>query len=154
MFFGVIALKTGIGYLKKRMRQRLEIKRMLGRLRDLVEDSEVPRHSVDECLGHAPGYLSQLLAGTIDLKYRHLVTILDAIDCPPERFFETVYPLPHRRRRGPASPELATMLQLERDGVGVYGLGIEAVDEMRGRLARCEEVLRAILANPQSSKPR
>lgn len=128
------------------MRLQFEIKRVLGRLRDLVEDSEVHRHTVDEHLGHAPGYLSQLLAGTIDLKYRHLVTILDAIGCAPERFFDKVYPLPFPQHPpGPKLPELATLLQLNRDGVGVYGLGIEAMDEMRCRLERCEATLLAIL---------
>lgn len=127
------------------MKQRTEVNRLLGRLRDMVEDSDVPRHVVDARLGRAPGYLSQLLAGTIDLKYRHLMTILEAIGCPPARFFEVAYPRPTQRPAGPASPRLATVLRGEREAVEVYGVGIEAVAELRERLTRCEASLRAVL---------
>ena len=121
------------------------MQRLLGRLRDFVEDSDVPRREIDARLGHAEGYLSQLLAGTLDLKYRHVIGILDAIDCPPQRFFGDVYPLPWRRDKGPPSSALARALAVEKEVVGVYGLGVEAVHELRERLTRCEATLQELL---------
>ena len=133
-----------------RTRQQIEteIRRIRRRLRDLVEDSDVPRWQVDEELGRSKGYLSQLLAGTIDLKYRHLVSVLDAIGCSPHRFFQEVFPrLPPRGRRPRRNPRLEAMLTTDPDTVGVYTVGIEAVQELRRRLERCERKLDAALAS-------
>ena len=114
-----------------------ESRRLRRRLRDLVEDSDVPSLQIDHQLGHARGYLSQLLSGAIDLKYWHLMTILRAISCPPNRFFEEVYPLPEPPLVDP-SPALDTALQVGPEVAGIYGFGIESVRELRHRLERCE----------------
>ena len=127
------------------MDNRKEIKRVLGRLRDFVEDSDIPRREIDARLGRAEGYLSQLLAGTIDLTYGHLIDVLAAIDCPPQRFFGDVYPLLRPRAKGPPISALARALRIDKEVIGVYGLGVEAVHELRGRLTRCESTLREIL---------
>lgn len=125
---------------------RKEIKRLLGRLRDFVEDSDVPRDEVDRRLGYAKGYLSQLLAGTIDLKYWHLIGILNAIGCRPQKFFDDVYPLPRPRLQAPPSRALRQALAIDKDVVGVYGLAVEATHELRQRLARCEATLLEVLS--------
>ncbi len=129
----------------------LEARRIRRRLRDLVEDSDVPRWQVDQQLGHSKGYLSQLLAGTIDLKYRHLIAVLDAIQCTPGGFFQEVFPrLGPGGRQARRNPRLEAMLKTDPDVVGVYSLGIEAVQELRRRLERCEQALETALANRTS----
>ncbi len=132
----------------------LEARRIRRRLRDLVEDSDVPRWRVDQRLGHSKGYLSQLLAGTIDLKYRHLIAVLDAIGCTPQRFFQEVFPrLRDRRRRPRRYPRIEALLSTDPGVVGVYSLGIEAVQELRSRLEHCERVL--LTASPsRAPEPR
>ena len=127
------------------------VKRLRRRLRDLVEDSDVPRRQIDARLGHAPGYLSQLLAGTIDLKYRHVMAILEAIDLPPHRFFEEVYPLPEPKLPSEPSTALTAALQVNPDVVGVYGLGIETVRELRHRLESCEAALFAAFPGDEAA---
>ena len=125
-----------------------EVRRIRHRLHAQVEDSDVPRHQVDRQLGHSNGYLSQLLAGTIDLKYRHVIAVLDAIGCPPPRFFQDAFP---RRQKNPRrNPRLEAMLKTDPDVVGVYSLGIEAVQELRQRVERCEQALQTALARRSS----
>lgn len=119
----------------------LGVSRLLGHLRDLVEDSDVPRREIDRRLGYSEGYLSQLLAGTVDLKFRHLIGILDAVGCRPQDFFARTFPRP-RPRPGPETERwtvgLDKALAADRDVVGIYGFGIDAVRELRRRLERCE----------------
>lgn len=122
----------------------LEVRRLRRRLQDLVDDSDVPRWRVDDRLGHAKGYLSQLLAGTIDLRFSHLIGVLDAIGCPPRRFFHFAFPprlasgqRPRRYRR------VEALLRTDPEVVAVYALGIETVRQLGRRLERCERALEA-----------
>ncbi len=120
---------------------RTDLQQLLDHLRDVVEDSDVPRSDIDEHLGHASGYLSQLLAGHIDLKYRHLIVILDAIKCSPQTFFAGAFPLPGPKLGERPHPALEAALAIDRSIIGVYGVGVDAVRELRERLERVEQTL-------------
>ncbi len=123
------------------MSPRRDLQQLLDHLRDVIEDSDVPRRQIDEHLGHSAGYLSQLLAGTLDLKYWHLIGILDAIDCPPKVFFAGAFPLPGPRPSKHPHPALEAALTIDRSMVGIYGFGVDAIRELRQRLEGVEEAL-------------
>ena len=118
-----------------------DIRRLRRQLADLIDDSGASRRQIDRQLGQAEGYLSQLLAGTIDLKFWHLIDILETLGCSPSLFFERVFPSMDPQAAAASSPALDAALSVDRDVVGVYHLGIEAVRELRQRLERCEAAL-------------
>jgi transcriptional regulator with XRE-family HTH domain len=115
-----------------------QTRRALRYLRDLIEDSDVPRREIEVKSGFSEGYLAQLLCGNIDLKLSHLVRILDALGTSPEDFFAELYPAWPPRRR--TSRHKASLV-VTRDVVGIYGYAVESVHELRQRLERCEEAL-------------
>ncbi|MEM7583707.1 MAG: hypothetical protein AAF560_10040 [Acidobacteriota bacterium] len=117
------------------------VEQLLEHLRDVIEDSDVPRREIDRRLGHSSGYLAQLLAGTLDLKYWQLIAILDVIDFPANEFFAGAFPLPKPSLSRPADPAMAAALAIDRSIVGVYGFGVDSVRELRLRLERVERTL-------------
>ncbi len=126
-----------------------EAQRVLRHLRDRVEDSDLPRREIERRLGLHGGYLSQLLSGGIELKYWHLIAVLEAIGYPWARFFAEVFPRRGRRR----SPQLAARLRVNRDVVRIYGIGVETVRDLRRRLERCEELLLRLDSGGEWSDP-
>ena len=50
------------------------------------------RKDLDQKLGAGPGYVSQVLTGRMELKFRHILAILRALDVEPSVFFQTLYP--------------------------------------------------------------
>lgn len=124
------------------MEPAAETHRALAYLRDLVEDSDIPRSEIERRLAFSKGYLSQLLTGSIDLKLWQLVAILDTIGKTPTKFFSELFP----RRRPAQSPirrnsRTAAGLTVTRDVVLVYGFGIDAIRDLGRRLDRCEKAL-------------
>jgi transcriptional regulator with XRE-family HTH domain len=80
----------------------------------------VGARALERQLGWAAGTLSRVLQGKIELRFRHLFDVLEAIGIPPEDFFELAYPKPSpsgggaqellellesRGRRGPQPPD-------------------------------------------------
>ncbi len=107
-------------------------------LRDLIEDSDVPRREIEARSGFSRGYLAQLLCGNIDLKLSHLARILDSLGTSPGHFFAELYPYWPPRRR---SARRRASLVVTRDVADIYGYGVESVRELRQRLERCEATL-------------
>lgn len=114
-----------------------QTRRALRQLRDLIEDSDVPRREIEDRSDFSRGYLAQLLCGNIDLKLSHLARILDSLGTPPGRFFARLYPRGPRRRLGSRQKSRLVVT----GAVGVYGYGVESVHELRRRLERCEAAL-------------
>lgn len=50
------------------------------------------RKDLDQKLGAGPGYVSQVLTGRMELKFRHILAILRALEVEPSVFFQTLYP--------------------------------------------------------------
>ncbi|RMH16031.1 MAG: XRE family transcriptional regulator [Acidobacteria bacterium] len=114
-----------------------ETRRVLRHLRDVIEDADMTQRQIESRAGFSRGYLSQLLAQNIDLKYRHVLAVLEAVGIAPATFFARVFPPPESR------PPRGRPLELPPDhqAANVYGFGIEAVQELRQRLERCEDAL-------------
>lgn len=57
-----------------------------------MQAAGMTRKDLDQKLGAGPGYVSQVLTGRMELKFRHILAILRALDVEPSVFFQTLYP--------------------------------------------------------------
>jgi transcriptional regulator with XRE-family HTH domain len=88
--------------------ESLRIARLLERL---VLFQKLPIQKLEDDMGVGRGFLARIFSGKIDLKYRHLVHILTAIDVAPEAFFKLAYDIPDD---GTASSSSKALGQLRR----------------------------------------
>ena len=57
-----------------------------------MQAAGLTRKDLDQRLGAGPGYVSQVLTGRMELKLRHVLAILRALDVEPSLYFQTLYP--------------------------------------------------------------
>ncbi|HEX2644119.1 MAG TPA: helix-turn-helix transcriptional regulator [Thermoanaerobaculia bacterium] len=94
-----------------------EVKRATKLLETVMQAAGLTRKELDQRLGAGPGYISQVLTGRMELKYRHIIAILRALDVDPGAFFQSLYPEPQS-----ASSDLGAveelLKRLQKLGVG------------------------------------
>jgi transcriptional regulator with XRE-family HTH domain len=69
-----------------------EVRRATKLLETVMQASGLTRKDLDLKLGAGPGYVSQVLTGRMELKFRHVLAILRALEVDPGVFFQTLYP--------------------------------------------------------------
>lgn len=69
-----------------------EVRRATKLLETVMQAAGLTRKDLDLRLGAGPGYVSQVLTGRMELKFRHVLAILRALDVEPSVFFQTLYP--------------------------------------------------------------
>lgn len=69
-----------------------EVRRATKLLETVMQATGLTRKELDQRLGAGPGYVSQVLTGRMELKFRHILAILRALDVEPNVFFQTLYP--------------------------------------------------------------
>jgi transcriptional regulator with XRE-family HTH domain len=69
-----------------------EVRRATKLLETVMQASGLTRKDLDQKLGAGPGYVSQVLTGRMELKFRHILSVLRALDVEPSVFFQTLYP--------------------------------------------------------------
>lgn len=69
-----------------------EVRRATKLLETVMQASGLTRKELDQRLGAGPGYVSQVLTGRMELKFRHILAVLRALDVEPSVFFQTLYP--------------------------------------------------------------
>src|SRR4029079_5435269 len=69
-----------------------EVRRATKLLETVMQAAGLTRKDLDQKLGAGPGYVSQVLTGGMELKLRHVLAILRALDVEPSVFFQTLYP--------------------------------------------------------------
>ncbi len=69
-----------------------EVRRATKLLETIMQAAGMTRKDLDQKLGAGPGYVSQVLTGRMELKFRHILAILRALDVEPNVFFQTLYP--------------------------------------------------------------
>ncbi len=84
-----------------------DVQNILTLLRRAIRSSGHSQKEVDRRIGVQPGYLSQVMIGRLDLKLKHLLRALEAIEVEPAAFFELVFGLP-----GEANPTSSDLLSL------------------------------------------
>jgi len=116
---------------------------ILERLRLRLLRSHLTQREVEIRVGFSRGYLSQILAGTVEIKYWQLLAILHAMELEPSEFFGELFP----RRRHPALETLDDVVGQSEEGslsfelARLFAFGIESVLDFRDRLALCEEAI-------------
>lgn len=119
---------------------------VLERVRLLLFLSESTQRQVEIRAGFSRGYLSQLLAGDVEIKYWQLLAILDAMEIRPAEFFTELFP-----RRHPALTELEALRRgsgrssLSQELVRLYAFGIESIVDLIERLERCEAAIEELV---------
>lgn len=117
--------------------------RILERLRLRLMRSRITQREIERRVGFSRGYLSQLLAGTVEMKYWQLLAILDAMELEPSEFFGELFP----RRRHPALEALDEVARQSEESslsyelARLFAFGIESVLDFHDRLALCEEAI-------------
>lgn len=92
-------------------------------LRRLIRAAGLSVSEMERRLGQGPKSLRRVFGGQVDLKFRHVVSVLRVLDMPQEKFFEVVAQARRRKQRSPAA-EIVTAM----DTMGYRG-GLTAVDE-------------------------
>lgn len=69
-----------------------EVRRATKLLETVMQASGLTRKDLDQRLSAGPGYVSQVLTGRMELKFRHILAILRALELEPSVFFQTLYP--------------------------------------------------------------
>jgi transcriptional regulator with XRE-family HTH domain len=69
-----------------------EVRRATKLLETVMQAAGLTRKDLDQRLGAGPGYVSQVLTGRMELKFRHILAVLRALDVEPSLFFQTLYP--------------------------------------------------------------
>lgn len=69
-----------------------EVRRATKLLETVMQTAGLTRKELDQRLGAGSGYVSQVLTGRMELKFRHVLAILHALDVDPSVFFQTLYP--------------------------------------------------------------
>jgi transcriptional regulator with XRE-family HTH domain len=69
-----------------------EVRRATKLLETVMQAAGLTRKDLDQKLGAGPGYVSQVLTGRMELKFRHILAILRSLDVEPSVFFQTLYP--------------------------------------------------------------
>ncbi|MDP9122643.1 MAG: hypothetical protein M3O15_14960, partial [Acidobacteriota bacterium] len=73
-----------------------EVRRALKLLEALIKAHGLTKKALDQKLEKGPGYISQVLTGRLELKYRHILEILVALDLEPGLFFRALFLEPER----------------------------------------------------------
>lgn len=87
---------------------REEIQRVLSLLKRAIRSSGMSQKEVDRKIGVQPGYLSQVMIGRLDLKLKHLLRALEAIEVDPGGFFNLAFPGDRANR--PAGGDVLSLL--------------------------------------------
>jgi transcriptional regulator with XRE-family HTH domain len=69
-----------------------EVRRATKLLETVMQAAGLTRKDLDQKLGAGPGYVSQVLTGRMELKFRHILAILRALEVDASVFFQTLYP--------------------------------------------------------------
>ena len=82
-----------------------EVKRAARLLETMMKLAGVNRQELDQRRGAGRGYSSQVLSGRMELKYRHVLAMLAALDVEPATFFGILFPQREELLAGGSSME-------------------------------------------------
>jgi transcriptional regulator with XRE-family HTH domain len=70
-----------------------EIRQASRLLESLIQAAGVSEAELEQRLDVSPGYLGRVLSGEIELKLRHILSILRGLEIEPALYFESLYPV-------------------------------------------------------------
>ncbi len=121
------------------MKAEQETQRVLAALRGRIKGSPYSQRQIEISVGFSRGYLSQLLAASVELKFRHLIAILNGLGEAPKNFFAELYPpgrlasLEQFKANSKPLPE-----SMDRLLGSLYELGLDSLADLRQRVESCE----------------
>lgn len=74
-----------------------EVRQAARLLESLIQAAGVPESELERRLDVSPGYVGRVLSGEIELKLRHILSLLRALEIEPALFFESLYPAQPQR---------------------------------------------------------
>jgi transcriptional regulator with XRE-family HTH domain len=69
-----------------------EVKRILSLLEGIIALKKVPIGTIEKALEVSQGYLARILRGDVNLRYQHILDVLEIIGVPPGELFGIAYP--------------------------------------------------------------
>lgn len=78
-----------------------EVERVTAALRTAIRLSGVSNREIERKLNMSTGYLTRILAGHVELRMAHVLSICEVIGLPPEKFLSALFPF--KKRGGAAS---------------------------------------------------
>lgn len=117
-----------------------DLRQLRGLLRDALKRSPVKRRVLEEALGIGHGNLSHLLAGRLELRVRHLLSIASALGVPPHQFLELGCPEALGKGRRDLAELVGAPLPPERSLSALQG-GPDNLDERIRAIVREELAL-------------
>jgi transcriptional regulator with XRE-family HTH domain len=69
-----------------------EVRQAARLLESLIQAAGMSEDELARRLEVSPGYVGRLLSGEIELKLRHILSVLRALEIEPALFFESLYP--------------------------------------------------------------
>lgn len=107
-----------------------EVRQAARLLECLIQAAGVSEADLERRLDASPGYVGRVLSGEIELKLRHILSILRALEIEPALFFESLYPA-----QPPAGTIRMEDLQQRLQGLGLgdpAGAPEIVVDDLEG----------------------
>jgi hypothetical protein len=68
-------------------------------LRQLIRAAGMSVTEVERRLGQGPKSLRRIFVGEVDLKFKHVISVLHVLDMPPEKFFEIAAAQAQRKKQ-------------------------------------------------------
>jgi len=96
-----------------------EVLRAQKLLEALIKAHGLTKKALDERLGKGPGYTSQVLTGRMELKLRHILEILRALELAPGLFFRALFLESENAQQAP--PLMERFLQ-SLSSIGAFGV--------------------------------
>jgi transcriptional regulator with XRE-family HTH domain len=69
-----------------------EVRQAAKLLESLIQAAGMPEAELERRLDVSPGYVRRVLSGEIELKLRHILSILRTLEIEPSLFFESLFP--------------------------------------------------------------
>jgi transcriptional regulator with XRE-family HTH domain len=95
-----------------------EVLRAQKLLEALIKAHGLTKKALDERLGKGPGYTSQVLTGRMELKLRHILEILRALELEPGLFFRALFLEPENAQAPPLMERFLQSLST----IGAFGV--------------------------------
>jgi hypothetical protein len=88
-----------------------EVLRLAEVLATVVRVAGRTRQSLEQQIGLSSGYLSKILGGTVELRARHILSILEAVGMEPADFFRLAFPRRYQPDGGKSARRLIENVQ-------------------------------------------